>query len=201
MPANTLHLDRELPAPPSALQSTGDVKAMTFEPGPDLLPAIESATVEVPGSQEISVELRLLETGHQVVLTVDGQRWVETLTDVGTQDCYPPISQLRDDPVSGSLLYEARCTITEHSPRGLRRQRERALATCASASGSLVRAGEKAAGTSRARADDAGLCVFGNQEDEILWRSWRILPGANRLVQTSSTVWLAAFGSTLSRAS
>lgn len=156
---------------------------------------IDAVTVSLPGHHDVAVELRVLTGGHQVVLNIHGRRWVETLTDVGTVATSLPVSQRRDAPEDGGLVYESRCTVTEHSSRGLQKQRARVSATCAAATGSVVRPdpADPQAG--------AGLCVFGfNDDDEILWRSWRIMPGDNRLVQTVSTVWVSATGMDLRRA-
>lgn len=190
---NSLHLDRDFPAPAAAPQPPDVHEALSFERNGDLLPAVEATTVQVPGHPDVTVELRVLDGGHQVVLTVRDQTWVETLLDHDANAPCLPISQRHDDPVSGDLVYEARCTVTGHSPRGLRRQRKRAQETCASATGSII----VGAGTEKA----VGLCVFGfNDDDELLWRSWRVLPGQNRLAHTVTTVWLSAFSSALRRA-
>lgn len=194
------HLDRTLPTPVPAAQTPAYSEALTFGHQMDLGPALASMFVVMPtggpgAAAEVTVELRLVETGHQVVITVDGQQWVETFTIPGADTAHLPITQRQDDPVTGGLVYQAHCTMTQHSPRGLARQRQKAEQACATSAGFTFHHAD-AAGTA-----GSGLCVFGSNDDDIMWRSWHVAAGENRLVQTTSTVWLTAGGAGLRRAS
>lgn len=196
----THHLDRMLPTPVPAAQTPAYSQAFTIGPQVEVTPALASTEVTMstrnPGSStEVSVQLLLLGTGHQVVVTVDGQQWVETFTIPSADTAHLPITQRQDDPVSGGLVYQAHCTETQHSPRGLARQRQKAEQACATSAGFTFHHAD-AAGTA-----GSGLCVFGFNDDDIMWRSWHVAAGENRLVQTTSTVWLTAGGAGLRRAS
>ncbi|MDO5617821.1 DUF2617 family protein [Kocuria sp.] len=169
--------------------------ALRFDSAQVLLPAQASRTVDLPGPDGATVELRLVESGHQVVIALRGHRWVETFTVPQTSTALLPITEHRDHPTSGSIAYEARCTVTEHSQRGLQRQRARVEQVCSASLGYI----SQTVGTDL---HTAGLCIFGfNDDDEIRWRSWYCKPQDNRLVQTTSTVWLSAFDARLRRAS
>ncbi|WP_047692706.1 DUF2617 family protein [Kocuria sp. ZOR0020] len=197
----THHLDRTLPTPVPAAHTPAYSEALSFGPRVDLGPALASTVVVMPtggpgAAAEVTVELRLVGTGHQVIITVDEHQWMETFTVPGPDTAHLPVTQRQDDPLSGSLLYQAHCTVTQHSPRGFARQRQKVEHAC-NASAGFTSHQVDAAGTA-----GAGLCVFGfNDDDEILWRSWHVAPGENRLVQTTSTVWLSAIGAGLRRAS
>lgn len=208
-PGSTTHLDRDVPPPTGLLPSPLEHRALSFGAADQLLPSLKDATVELPGHSEVTVQLRLVEAGHQVVLNAGGARWVETFLvaeSIGTQT---PLTTRHGESARAELTYESRCTVTEHSPRGLRKQRMRVLDTCAAATASLtIDSALEPEGHDNPHPEPgdsphgSGLCVFGfNDADEILWRSWHIQPGGHRLVQTTSTVWLADFSSSLPRAS
>lgn len=194
------HLDRMLPTPVPAEHTLAYTQNLTFGPETDLAPAVASTVVTLTSdgfgsATPVTVQLRLLETGHQVIITVDEQQWVETFTVPSPDTAHLPVTQHQDDPLRGSLIYQAHCTVTQHSPRGLQRQRRKVEQAC-----------NTSAGFTSHRADSSGtagsgLCVFGfNNDDEIQWRSWRLASGENRLVQTTSTMWFSSIGAGLRRA-
>lgn len=194
------HLDRTMPTPVPAEHTPAYSRNLTFDPQTELAPAVAATVVILPSdgfgsATPVTVQLRLLEAGHQVVITVDEQQWVETFTVPSPDTTHLPITQHQDDPLSGSLIYQAHCTVTQHSPRGLQRQRHKVEQAC-----------NTSAGFTSHRADPSGsagsgLCVFSfNNDDEIQWRSWHVAAGENRLVQTTSTMWFSVMGAGLRRA-
>ena len=149
------------------------------------LPALAVRKQRLPQLDDAAVEMRLLGTGHQIVLRLGGTEWIETLAQMPGRIPHLPTEAHLDTPVPGAGAYEIRCTVTEHSERGLVKQRERFHRQSAAAQASLQLRG----------ADDAAaaLCLYLPEgHDELQWRTWRTQPGAGRLVQTVSTLQLPA---------
>lgn len=162
-----------------------DDAALSLLHGIPRLPALAVRTVELPGRQRISAELRILGTGHQMVLRLGEQEWIETLAHLPGRLAHLPGSRREDSPAPGIVSREIRCTVTEHTARGLAKQRLRALEQSASAADRLYLRGS----------DDAGavLCLFAPEgRDELLWRAWRSSPDRGRLIQTVTVLRVAA---------
>lgn len=154
-----------------------DDSTLSLLHGMSRLPALAVRTMELPGRSRITAELRLLGTGHQVVLRLGDQEWIETLAHVPGRIAHLPGTHREDSPAPGIISREVRCTVTEHSPRGLAKQRQRALEQSASAVVRLHLRGSDGAG--------AVLCLFASEDrDELLWRAWRSSPERGRLLQT-----------------
>lgn len=167
-----------------------DESTLSLLHGMPRLPALAVRTVELPGRSRITAELRLLGTGHQVVLRLDDREWIETLAHVPGRLAHLPGSHREDFPAPGISSREVRCTVTEHSPRGLLKQRRRALEQTASAVGRLHLRGSDGAG--------AVLCLFASEDrDELMWRAWRSSPERGRLLQTVTLLRVPAEASQL----
>lgn len=147
------------------------------------LPALAVRTEQLPQLVSASVELRLLGSGHQVVLRLGETEWIETLAQMPGRLPHLPTQTRVESPLPGSGPYEARCTLSEHSERGLVKQRERFQDQSSTAQASLVlRGGDGAA---------AAVCLYlPDGDDELQWRTWRTQPATGRLVQTVSTLRL-----------
>lgn len=147
------------------------------------LPALAVRTEQLPQLVSASVELRLLGSGHQVVLRLGETEWIETLAQMPGRLPHLPTQTRVESPLPGSGPYEARCTLSEHSERGLVKQRERFQDQSSTAQASLVlRGGDGAA---------AAICLYlPDGDDELQWRTWRTQPATGRLVQTVSTLRL-----------
>lgn len=149
------------------------------------LPALAVRTQELPQLDDASVELRLLGTGHQLVLRLGDSEWIETLAQMPGLIPHLPTEAHLDAPLPGLGAYEIRCTLTEHSERGLAKQRERFHLQSETAQASLRLRGADGAA--------AAVCLYLPEgHDELRWRTWRTQPETGRLVQTVSTLQLPA---------
>ena len=149
------------------------------------LPALAVRTQELPQLDDASVEMRLLGTGHQLVLRLGETEWIETLAQMPGLIPHLPTEAHQEAPLPGLGAYEIRCTLTEHSERGLTKQRERFHLQSETAQASLLLRGADGAA--------AAVCLYLPEgHDELQWRTWRTQPAAGRLVQTVSTLQLPA---------
>lgn len=152
------------------------------------LPAMAVHIERLPHLADASVELRLLGGGHQVAVRIGDDEWIETLAEI--PGCIPhlPVESRLDAPVPGGGPYEIRCTITEHSARGLAKQRDRCDRQAQDAQAALRLRGADGAA--------AIVCLYTPAEghDALQWRTWRTHPASGRLLQTVSSLRLPAAG-------
>lgn len=156
---------------------------LTFGTDAPRLPALATRSAEPAAHPGTVLELRVLGASHQVVLERDGHEWVETLACRPGRGPFLPVRHRHPAPAPFARDYETGCTVTGHSPRGLRREVDGLLEACRAAPHAVVVrfAGDPTALT--------GICAH-EDGDRLLWRTWHVYPQSRRVVRSRSTLRL-----------
>ena len=149
----------------------------------DVLAAPASRSLRV--DEHTEVQLRVAPGQHQIVVTSGGQRWVES---VGVFDGAAQLPVLRSTarPTPFASHVDVGCTVTEHSPRGLRKELRRIHETLETAPLAVcVQDPEEPAAVT------AAACHPDAETGELLWWTWRVLPETGFVLRTRAVLQLS----------
>jgi len=149
----------------------------------DVLAAPACGSLRV--DERTEVQLRVAPGQHQIVITHAGQRWVES---VGVFEGAAQLPVLRSiaRPTPFASHVDVGCTVTEHSPRGLRRELRRVHETLENAPLAVcVQDPEEPAAVT------AAACHPDIETGELLWWTWRVLPETGFVLRTRAALQLS----------
>ncbi|MDO4919855.1 DUF2617 family protein [Kocuria sp.] len=139
-------------------------------------------TLRVDHATEL--QLRVGPGHHQVVVTSAGQQWVETVGVVEGPAELPTLTSIAR-PTSFASHVEVGCTVTEHSPRGLRRELRRLRETLESAPLAVC-----VQDPEERMAVTAATCHVDAESRSLLWWTWRVLPESGVVLRTRAELQL-----------
>ncbi|WP_233438865.1 DUF2617 family protein [Kocuria varians] len=150
-----------------------------------VLDAPASRTLRIDDATD--VELRVAPGRHQCVISHDGEQWIETVGVFDEGASALPVLRSLAHPTPFASHVETGCTVTEHSPRGLRKELRRLWETLENTPLALAvqDPDEPAAVT-------AAACHVDTDSGVLMWRTWRVLPETGFVVRTRAELRLAA---------
>lgn len=132
------------------------------------------------------VELRVGSGHHQCVVGHEGDRWIETVGVFEDAAAGLPVLRYEAHPTPFASRVETGCIVTEHSPRGLRKELRRLWETLEAAPLALA-----VQDPQEPTAVTAATCHADLVSRALMWWTWRVLPESGHILRTRAELRLA----------
>ncbi|BAG30361.1 DUF2617 family protein [Kocuria rhizophila] len=148
--------------------------------------------LDAPAGAAITVDelteaqLRVGPGHHQFVVSHAGRRWVETVGVFEEDTARLPVLRSIERPSPFAEQVEVGCTVTEHSPRGLRKELERIRTTLEQAPLAVC-----VQDTEEPAAVTAATCHPDPESHTLMWWTWRVLPECGAILRMRAELQLS----------